>query len=280
MHTQDFAAFVSNHPGVLDIVENQIFTRLREGPPENLREGPPENEHDQIRDAPGGPEGHRAVPDRSGNRLAHAGPRSYRSWLSRQNCTVVHTDVAAFGANERNDEDRGIIRQAISEMTRLALRPAGGTCRCEDRGDGHLIIAPPSIPTERVMEWLLDVFPRELKRHNRIYSEWIRIQLRVAVDVGPIAEDSDGVSGESIIRAARMLDAPVFKDAMADAGATLGIIASPFVYETVIMGGLSSLDPARCTEIPVHVKETNALAWMQLIDPTGTAFPMRELLVA
>ena len=112
--------------------------------------------------------------------------------LISQNCTVVRTDVVAFGANERNDEDRRIIRQSIMAMTRSALGSVWDTCRPEDRGDGLLIIASPGIPTAQVIERLLAVLPPELKRHNRIHSDSVRIRLRVAVEVGPIEENSVG----------------------------------------------------------------------------------------
>ncbi len=51
-------------------------------------------------------------------------------------------------------------------------------------------------------------------------------------------------------------------------GALLGVVVSPFVYETHILADDSTLDPAEYTEVPVHVKETRRSAWMQLI---GTA---------
>jgi cyclic nucleotide-binding protein len=262
MHTDRFVAFISDHPGVLDIVENQIFTRMKEEPAGC--------ENDQPRGALATSADNWSVPDRSGHHSFPESPRPHRRVLNGENCTVLLTDVVSFGADERNDEDREIIRQATSDMTRLALDPAWDVCRCEGRGDGHLVVAPPSIPTAQVMEWLLTVLPRELKRHNRIYSKYVRIQLRVALDVGPIVEDAEGVSGKSIIQAARMIDAPAFKQAIADADANLGIIASPFVYDTAIKPGRGSLDPTTYTEVPVLVKEARTSGWMQLIGPART----------
>jgi CRP-like cAMP-binding protein len=252
MHTEDFAKFVSDHPGVLDLVENQIFSRLKERAARC--------EHDE-------PPGPATLPARS--RAGAHGAR--RSRLNGENCTVMLTDVVAFGAEGRNDEDREIIRRATLSMTRLFLGAAWDVCRCEDRGDGHLIVLPPAIPTAQAMEQLLRVLPAKLRRHNRIYSESIRVQLRVAVDVGPVTEDMTGVSGNSIIRAARMLDSENFRRAIAGTGSVLGIIVSPFVYDTAIRHGRGSLDPAGYTEVPVQVKETNILAWMQLIGPVSGA---------
>ena len=51
------------------------------------------------------------------------------------------------------------------------------------------------------------------------------------MNVGPVVSDM-GVSGEAIIVAARLVEAPQFKEAIAGSKASLGVIASPFVYET------------------------------------------------
>jgi hypothetical protein len=259
MPTEDFAAFVSNHPGVLDIVESQIFSRLTEKPAGW--------DHQQPGDMAG---------RRSGNRAKSDVPNPYRQSLTGENCTILRTDVVAFSADKRNDEDRAIIRRATADMTHLALGPTRDLYRCEDRGDGHLIIAPPSIPTAEAIARLLGVLCRELKRHNRIYSESIRVQLRLAVDVGPVTEDYTGASGKAIIAASRMLDAPVFKEAIARNGAILGLIVSPFVYETAIRQGREIPEAAGYTKILVDVKETRTSAWMRLIDPGEPVGPAWE----
>jgi hypothetical protein len=89
--------------------------------------------------------------------------------------------------------------------------------------------------------------------------------LRVAVNVGPVMIDSIGMTGSAIIHTARMIEAPVLKQEMASTGTNLGIIVSPFVYETVIghAGELAGASQYRAVE--VDVKETSTLAWMRLV---------------
>jgi CRP-like cAMP-binding protein len=256
MRTADFAAFISTYPAVLKIVEEQIYTRLREAGTGQ--------EQAAVGRAYGGPS----------DALAPRQPPV----LTGQNCTIVRTDVVEFGADGRDAEAHKIIKKALLAMTQLALGPAWDTCRCEDRGDGLLVIVPPEFPTTEVIERLVTVLPHQLKRHNLTYSAASRIQLRLAVEVGPIEDTEVGVTGRSIIGVSRMLEAPVFKQAVVGQGAILGVIVSPFVYETHIKPGGSFLDPADFTEVPVRVKEARGAAWMQLI---GRAVPLpRQPLMA
>ena len=252
MSTANFAAFVSAHPPVLEIIEDQIYTRLRERPVGG-------GQSQWGWSLAGRPS--------CGFRAERARPR--RPVLSGENCTVVRTDVAAFGADGRNDEDRRIIRQATYEMTRTALGSIWDASQWEDRGDGLLIVAPPVIPTARIMERLQAGLAQQLKRHNRIYSDSIRVQLRVAVDVGPVTDDATGMSGKSIILASRMLDAPAFKDLLVETGVSLGIIASAFVFDTAVKHGGGSLEPDLYAQVKVEVKETSTFAWMNLIGPAN-----------
>ena len=249
MSTADFAAFISTYPAVLKLVENQIFTRLRES------RGDQEPADGQLTLAGGAIRYHVAGPSR----------------LTGQNCTVVRTDVVEFSAAGRDDEAHKIIKKVLPAMTQLALGPVWDTCRCEDRGDGLLVIVSPDVPTAQVIERLVTMLPPQLKRHNLTYSAASRIQLRLGVGVGPIEDTEFGVTGRSIIGVSRMLDAHAFKRAIAIQGANLRVIVSPFVYETHIKPDGSFLDPADYAEIPVRVKEAHTSAWMQLI---GRAVPL------
>lgn len=256
VRTEDFASFVSAHSAVLEIVESQVYERLTEDTARGDR--------DDLwgSDLPV-PTGHVAA----GNRPEAGLPRQ-REPLNGENCTVVVTDVAGFGALHRTNDDRRIIRGAILEMTRVSLEGIWDTCSCEDRGDGLLIISPPAVPTARVLDCLRTMLPVALRKHNRTYAEPARIQLRVAVDVGPVISDDMGVSSDAVIRASRMRDAPVLKEAMDSEGAVLGIIVSDFVYEAAVRQGSDFADPARYRTVAVTVKETVAMpAWMELVGP-------------
>jgi len=259
VQTRDFATFISTHPGVLAIVQNQVDQRRIQ---EATVSGYP--------DAPGssrtGPAGRAAAAFGKPGRGPAAGYPGRRSRpLNGENCTVFLTDVVGFGGLMRTDTDRRLIRDRLYTMTQATLEDLADV-QPEDRGDGFLTVVPPSVSTARVMDQLLGKLLAALELHNRTARISARFQLRLAVNVGPVVSDAAGVTGEAIIVAARLVDAPEFKKAIEGSPASLGVIASPFVYETVIRHGL---DPDY-TPVPVEVKESNTTAWMKLF---GTLIP-------
>lgn len=208
-------------------------------------------------------------------KYSHASRTLGRYPLTGENCTVISTDVVGFGSHDRNDRDRLIIRAAHLEALYGALGYLGGWCTSEDRGDGLLVVVPPEIPTAAMMRCLLRKLPGRLRRHNRASREPVRIRLRVAVDVGPVTTDRVGWSGEVFIRVARMLETQDFKDAMASTAASIGVIITPFVFDTAIRHAEGWADPARYRPIEVNVKECRMPARMQLIESFSARTALR-----
>ena len=251
MRTADFASFISAHPRVLEVVENQIYQRLNED-----REGY----------APDGLHG--GLPLRDGDRALNAGPAQR---LAGENCTVLLTDVVGFGSPHRSDHDRQIIRLAGLEMLRASLGPLWEACISEDRGDGLLVVVPPLVPTGKIIECINRELPGMLRVHNRTYNEPARIQLRIAANVGPVTTDPLGMSGESIIRTARLVDAPTVKEAMAATRYGLAVVLSEFVYETVAGHAGIFIETDEYQKIDVINKEFRSPAWMRLVDVSPPA---------
>jgi Cyclic nucleotide-binding domain len=250
--TRDFAAFITGHPEVLAIVERQVYDRLTEDPA-GYRPGVVSNFGiDRV-----------AAPNRLGNSLSMRRPTPHLRALNGENCTIMLSDVVGFGAGSRTDEDRRIIREALFSITHTVLQDLPDAWSWDDRGDGLLTVVSPSVPTAKVVAHLHKELAAALEEHNRVYPDSARIQLRVAINVGPVASDIMGVSGEAIIVTARLVEAPVFKKAVRESGASLGIIASTFIYESVLRHG-PYLEGY--SEIPVDVKESSLLAWMKLFD--------------
>ena len=251
VQTREFATFLSeSDPRILAFVQDQ--------------------RHARGTDEPGGydhrePTGSRAAPDGTATNQPNGAQARDQKSLKGENCTVIFTDVVAFGAHDRTDTDRSIIRKALHNTIQAAMQGFPGA-RLEDRGDGVLIVIPPDVSTARVMDQLLRVVPRALDRHNSSHRNPAQFQLRLSVNVGPVTSDGMGVDGEAIIVAARIVEAPAFKAAVAGSAACLGIIVSPFVYDTVVRHDQDQYYVASYSQVPVEVKESRTTAWMTLID--------------
>jgi CRP-like cAMP-binding protein len=256
--TADFASFLSRYPDVLHLVEDQIYERLTKDSARRYR--------DQLQHAW---EVGRAKVPRFG--------RSSPVRLTGENCTVVFSDVVAFGARIRNDEHRRTVRRELTKMTFEAIQALWGCCCWEDRGDGHLIVIAPSVPTVQVLRALFIALPDALRKHNLLYGPGAQIQLKIALDVGPVTGDESGVSGQVIINSARFLDAPPFKKAMAETHAALGFVVSDFVYQSAVSLAECPTDPGSYSTIDVRVKEMYQTAWMFLVNPTPALPPNSAL---
>jgi hypothetical protein len=79
-----------------------------------------------------------------------------------------------------------------------------------------------------------------------------------------VVSDEIGLTGNAIIRAARLLDAREFKQSIGEAGASLGVIASNFVYDNAILQSNDPLGADSYRQIRLKVKETSTTAWMRL----------------
>jgi hypothetical protein len=252
VQTRDFAAFLSSNQHLLAFVQEQSRDRGTDQPDGHHR---------------GDSAGFHATPADGMTRGQPSDtPDGHQQSLRGENCTVILTDVVAFGGSSRTDRDRGLIRDALFRMIQESMQGLPGV-RSEDRGDGILIVISPNVPTGEAIDQLLRVLPRALDQHNssQCNRNNARFQLRLSVSVGPVVSDTMGVSGETIIVAARLVEAPAFKEAFIGSTARLGIIVSQFVYDTVIRHSQDQDYVASYFEVPVKVKELRTRAWMKLI---------------
>jgi class 3 adenylate cyclase len=173
------------------------------------------------------------------------------------------SDVIGFGAHARTDSDRILIREALGTVT-TALQGIPDVWTL-DRGDGLLAVLPPSISTAEFMSRLLKELPAAIERHNGSQHASAQLQLRLAINVGPVFGDAAGVAGEAITVASRLLEAPHFQEAIVNSAASLGIVISPFVYETFIRPGPDLSEVASYTQVPVEIRGSSTVAWMKVI---------------
>jgi CRP-like cAMP-binding protein/tetratricopeptide (TPR) repeat protein len=183
------------------------------------------------------------------------------------NCSVLYTDVAGFGNPQRNDADRDAVRAALYEILAASLEASGvpwADCYHEDRGDGVLVVVPPTISTLRVVDPLVPLLAARLRQYNRRASEVVLIQLRAVLHVGPVGKDAEGLTGQALIGAARILEAPVLKDRLAADQADLIFAVSDYVYDHVVRHCVGQVDFAAFEHVQAQVKESRVSAWFCL----------------
>ena len=185
----------------------------------------------------------------------------------RGNCSILITDITRFSSPVRTDADREYVLGAMYDLMGEAFTASGldfGRLYQEDRGDGALVVVPPTTPTDKVVDPMLAHLAASLRRHNRRAAEATRLQLRAALHVGPVQRGPKGVAGGSIITTRRMVDAPAVKRRVAETGADLAFVTSDFVYDTVIRPAPGLIDPSRYSRVRVRVKEASLSAWLML----------------
>ena len=113
----------------------------------------------------------------------------------------------------------------------------------------------------------------DLKSYNRAAAGPENMQIRVALHEGPVSVDDMGVSGQTVIHCARLLDAAVFRSAMYASGSAVGVIASELVHDLAVSQGACMPDPASVQHVGIRAKELETTAWMWFFwqrDSTGS----------
>jgi hypothetical protein len=178
---------------------------------------------------------------------------------------MLAVDVADFTLARRDAEIRLYIRKSLYEILQEAFEGSGlpwADCHQEDRGDGVLVVVPSHISGHG----LIDPFPERLRslirRHNRVSCEAARMQLRAAVNVGPVDRDEHGLVGDDLNLLFRMLDARPLRRALAESGAELALAVSRYVHDNLVVQHPSLIDPASFRPLNTRVKRTGVHAWM------------------
>ncbi|WP_141582580.1 hypothetical protein [Actinomadura sp. WMMA1423] len=173
------------------------------------------------------------------------------------NTTLIALDIPNFGDPRRTHDVQRLLRATMYAqleesfaMTRLPWRD----CHREDRGDGALIVAPPTVAPYAALDPLAHHLTALLRRSNRLANDITRLRLRMAVHCGEVHHDAHGVLGQDVTHLFRLLDAPAFKLAMADArDADLGMVVSDHLYRAAAAEG--ALDPDAYAPVSVDCKQ-------------------------
>lgn len=182
-------------------------------------------------------------------------------------CALFAVDVADFCRPGRNDEVLIYVHTALHQILRYAFEGAGmpwQACVHEDRGDGVLVVVPPTLPAASLIDPLPERLLRLLRRHNRLSCDAAAIQLRAALHIGMVYRDGHGFVGDAVNQLFRLLDAPSLKHALSEFGSELAFITSDYVYRTLIHGQPALADPELFTPLQVQLKESRSVGWVRL----------------
>lgn len=179
-------------------------------------------------------------------------------------CGLFAVDIAGFTEPQRDEDIQLYMHKSLYEMLEIAFERSDvpwSNCYHEDRGDGVLVVAPPMIPAAALVP-IPDRLRALIRRHNRVSCVDARIQLRTAAHLGPVHHDGRGLIGTAINLLCRLLDARPLKQRLADPTTEIALIASDYLYYSVIRCQPSLIDPSLFEPVRVRVKNTAAQAWV------------------
>jgi hypothetical protein len=179
-------------------------------------------------------------------------------------CGLFAIDIAGFNGTRRDEDIQLYLHRSLYDMMESAFDSSGvpwRDCVHEDRGDGALIVIPPTIATAGLVHPLPDKLLALVRRHNRVSCGAARIQLRLAAHIGPVHHDGHGFVGHDVNLLCRMLDAASFRKVLRTSGAEIAFIASDYLHENIIARRPSLAGPTAFQPLTVRAKETRTRAW-------------------
>jgi hypothetical protein len=218
------------------------------------------------------------IPHRNGKR-----PRRERS-------LPVHRSILAVdieGSTRRTNPVKEELREEVYRLVVEALYVAGiGSQHYDpftDRGDGLLVLLRPTdeLPKPLLLSRLIPILASLLVAHNSGISPADQpriLRLRAVIHAGEVHYDEKGPFGEDLDVAFRLLDAPRFKAHLKSATVPLALVASDYIYQTIIRHGYEGIvEDEFVPLVTVTVGFQRRKGWVQLPYAGGipAAIPMR-----
>lgn len=206
-------------------------------------------------------------------------------WPRREATLPVHRSILAVDIEDstrRTNTVKEELRQLVYQLVLEALDVAGIDDHYydpfTDRGDGVLVLVRPAdeFPKPLLLSCLIPALARLLAAHNSgiPLAEQPRVlRLRAVIHAGEVHYDGKGFFGEDLDVAFRLLDAPRFKAHLRTATAPLALVASDYIYQSIIRHGYAGIDDGEFFPIvTVNVGNQRRKGWVQL--PRTAAYPV------
>jgi hypothetical protein len=175
-------------------------------------------------------------------------------WPGREASLPVHRSMLAVdieGSTQRTNPVKEELRKQVYRLVLAALDMAGVSNGYYDplidRGDGVLILLRPldEFPKPLIFSRLLPALLKLLVAYNSGISSADQartLRLRVVIHAGEVHYDNKGPFGDDLDLAFRLLDAPQFKACLKKGTAPLAVVASDYIYQSIIRHGYAGIN--------------------------------------
>jgi hypothetical protein len=230
------------------------------------------------------PGSNRDIPLRNGKR-----PR-------RESSLPVYRSILAVdieGSTKRTNPVKEQLREEVYRLVVEALYVAGIDSEhydqpFTDRGDGLLVLLRPAdeLPKPLLLSRLIPVLASLLAARNSSISAAdhpCMLRLRAVIHAGEVHYDEKGPFGEDLDVAFRLLEAPRFKAHLKNATVPLALVASDYIYQTIIRHGYDGIIEKEFFQlVTVTVGFQRRKGWVQLPHAGGipVAVPTRSVAYA
>jgi hypothetical protein len=203
----------------------------------------------------------------------------------RHQSLPVHRSILAVdieGSTRRTNPVKEELRDEVYRLVVEALCVTGiGNQHYDpftDRGDGLLVLLRPvdEFPKPVLLSHLIPALARLLGAYNSRISpaDHPRIlRLRAVVHAGEVHRDGNGPFGEDLDVAFRLLDAPRFKAHLKSATVPLALVASDYIYQSIIRHGYDGIAGQEFLPlVTVNVGDQRRKGWVHL--PSADRIPV------
>ena len=184
--------------------------------------------------------------------------------------SIFVVDVEKFGDHSRTNAHRVAVRDGFFRALRTSFARSGvpwERCRCQDCGDGAMVLVPPDVPKNLLSGSLPRELAAALEEHNADCERQARIRLRAVLHAGEVRLDDHGVVGAAVNLAFRLLESAALRSVLAESSDVLALMASEWFFQEVIRHEPES-NSAAFRRVQVSVKETDTTAWACLPRPS------------
>ena len=203
----------------------------------------------------------------------------------RQRSLPVHRSILAVdieGSTRRTNPIKEELRGEVYRLMIGALYVTGIVSQhydpFTDRGDGLLVLLHPAdeLPKPLLLSRLIPALASLLAAYNGRISpadEPHILRLRAVIHAGEVHRDGNGPFGEDLDVAFRLLDAPRFKAHLKSATVPLALVASDYIYQSIIRHGYDGIaDQEYLQLVTVNVGDQRRKGWVHL--PSAGRIPV------